>query len=191
MIIKDVHWHKYEAIKCNVELNGKWGYFLGPKKTHIDVVLKESFLLQSQQEPVLIMPEGSLSINDKIMIKNRGWLVQEEDSISTPGVSYYSLSPTTLGKDTIQNNMEKEVYVEEYAPIQAEPKTEDNVILITPDEFYTIATQDGIFVSDGKVDVLSITANEVVFTLPYGVPEAKIVVKQNNQEKEYVFKHKV
>ena len=191
MIIKDVHWHKYEAIKCNVELNGKWCYFLGPKKTHIDVVLKESFLLQSQQEPVLIMPEGSLSINDKIMIKNRGWLVQEEDSISTPGISYYSLSPTTLGKDTIQNNMEKEVYVEEYAPIQAESKIEDNVILIAPDEFYTIATQDGVFASDSKVDVSSITANEVIFTLPYGVPEAKVVVKQNNQEKEYVFKHKV
>ena len=71
VIIKDVSWHKYEAIHCNIEVDGKWGYFVGPKKSHIDVTLKESFLLQSQQEPVLVMPEGSLSINDKIMIKNR------------------------------------------------------------------------------------------------------------------------
>ena len=40
-------------------------------------------------------------INDKIMIKNRAWQIQEEDNLSTPGISYFSLIGTTMSKEII------------------------------------------------------------------------------------------
>ena len=192
VIIKDVNWHKYIGIICNVEIDGIWGYFIGPEKTHIDVQLKESFLLQSKQEPVLVMPEGFLKIGDKIMIKERGWLVQEEDSISTKGVSYYSLVPTSMSKDIIELNKEEDIFIEEYSPVGVVSKEpQEGVIYVSPNEEIHLATQKGFINTEAQINIVAITANEVVFTLPYGVSEANIRVKENSQEKEYVFKHKV
>ena len=192
VIIKDVNWHKYIGIICNVEIDGIWGYFIGPEKTHIDVKLKESFLLQSKQEPVLVMPEGFLKIGDKIMIKERGWLVQEEDSISTKGVSYYSLVPTSMSKDIIKLNKEEDIFIEESNPAGVTSKeSQEGVIYVSPNEEIHLATQKGFISTEAQINIISVTANEIIFTLPYGVSEANIFVKENSQEREYVFKHKV
>ena len=40
-IIKDVNWHKYHALLCNVQVDNQWGYFKGPEKSFLDVCLKK------------------------------------------------------------------------------------------------------------------------------------------------------
>ena len=40
-IIKDVNWHKYHALLCNVQIDNHWGYFKGPEKSFLDVVLEK------------------------------------------------------------------------------------------------------------------------------------------------------
>ena len=59
------------AFLCNVEVNGLWGYFLSPEKTHINVALREEVLLQSQQKPILVLGKDVLGIGDKFSIKGR------------------------------------------------------------------------------------------------------------------------
>ena len=108
-IIKDVDWHKYHALLCNVQIDNHWGYFKGPEKSFLDVVLEKEVVWESPQKPVLVLPENVLNFRDKIVIKGRAWLIQEYDGISTPGLVYYSLKPTTISKEVAAENTDKEI----------------------------------------------------------------------------------
>lgn len=198
VVIKDVEWKKYNAILCNVEVENTWGWFKGPEERWINVSLKQDVLLQSQQHPILVLPEGTLQIGDKIAIKNRGWLVQEEDSISTEGISYYSIRSSALSKETIEANKDKEVFVEKDKDIVAQlpeeeeviTKDEDVIRYVYPTTENEIATEDGYFVySNKQLKVLSKSATKVVFMLPFSVCECEIKVKENGEEKVYTYRH--
>jgi len=66
-----VNWHKYHCFLCNLEVDGLWGYFIGPEKKHIDLQLHKQVVLTSTQKPLLILAGMPLKFQDKIMIHGR------------------------------------------------------------------------------------------------------------------------
>ena len=185
-IIKDVNWHKYHALLCNVQIDNHWGYFKGPEKSFLDVVLEKEVVWESPQKPVLVLPENVLNFRDKIVIKGRAWLIQEYDAISTPGLVYYSLKPTTISKEVAAENTDKEIYVEKHEepivnvvenPISL--LSEDSVFNISPNVSITLSTEDGYFKTTNKnLKIQKRTASMVVFSIPFGISEVAVEVKE-------------
>lgn len=185
-IIKDVNWHKYHALLCNVQIDNYWGYFKGPEKSFLDVVLEKEVIWESPQKPVLVLPENVLNFRDKIVIKGRAWLIQEYDAISTPGLVYYSLKPTTISKEVAAENIGKEIYVEKHEepivnvvenPISL--LSEDSVFHISPNVSITLSTEDGYFKTTNKnLKIQKRTASMVVFSIPFGISEVAVEVKE-------------
>ena len=185
-IIKDVDWHKYHALLCNVQIDNHWGYFKGPEKSFLDVVLEKEVVWESPQKPVLVLPENVLNFRDKIVIKGRAWLIQEYDAISTPGLVYYSLKPTTISKEVAAENTDKDIYVEKNEepvinvvenPISL--LSEDSVFNISPNVSITLSTEDGYFKTTNKnLKIQKRTASMVVFSIPFGISEVTVEVKE-------------
>ena len=185
-IIKDVDWHKYHALLCNVQIDNHWGYFKGPEKSFLDVVLEKEVIWESPQKPVLVLPENVLNFRDKIVIKGRAWLIQEYDAISTPGLVYYSLKPTTISKEVAAENTGKDIYVEKHEepiinvvenPISL--LNEDSVFHISPNVPITLSTEDGYFKTTNKnLKIQKRTASMVVFSIPFGISEVAVEVKE-------------
>ena len=185
-IIKDVNWHKYHALLCNVQIDNHWGYFKGPEKSFLDVVLEKEVVWESPQKPVLVLPENILNFRDKIVIKGRAWLIQEYDAISTPGLVYYSLKPTTISKEVAAENTGKDIYVEKHEeptinvvenPISL--LSEDSVFTISPNVSITLSTEDGYFKTTNKnLKIEKRTASMVVFSIPFGISEVAVEVKE-------------
>ena len=185
-IIKDVDWHKYHALLCNVQIDNHWGYFKGPEKSFLDVVLEKEVIWESPQKPVLVLPENVLNFRDKIVIKGRAWLIQEYDAISTPGLVYYSLKPTTISKEIAAENTDKDIYVEKHEepivnvvenPISL--LSEDSVFNISPNIPITLSTEDGYFKTTNKnLKIQKRTASMVVFSIPFGISEVAVEVKE-------------
>ena len=185
-IIKDVDWHKYHALLCNVQIDNHWGYFKGPEKSFLDIVLEKEVVWESPQKPVLVLPENILNFRDKIVIKGRAWLIQEYDAISTPGLVYYSLKPTTISKEVAAENTGKDIYVEKHEepiinvvenPISL--LSEDSVFNISPNVSITLSTEDGYFKTTNKnLKIQKRTASMVVFSIPFGISEVAVEVKE-------------
>ena len=185
-IIKDVDWHKYHALLCNVQIDNYWGYFKGPEKSFLDVVLEKEVIWESPQKPVLVLPENILNFRDKIVIKGRAWLIQEYDAISTPGLVYYSLKPTTISKEVAAENTGKDIYVEKHEepiinvvenPISL--LSEANVLHISPNVPITLSTEDGYFKTTNKnLKIQKRTASMIVFSIPFGISEIAVEVKE-------------
>ena len=185
-IIKDVNWHKYHALLCNVQIDNHWGYFKGPEKSFLDVVLEKEVVWESPQKPVLVLPENVLNFRDKIVIKGRAWLIQEYDAISTTGLVYYSLKPTTISKEVAAENTGKDIYIEKHEeptinvvenPISL--LSEDSVFHISPNVSITLSTEDGYFKTTNKnLKIQKRTANMVVFSIPFGISEVAVEVKE-------------
>ena len=185
-IIKDVNWHKYHALLCNVQIDNRWGYFKGPEKSFLDVVLEKEVIWESPQKPVLVLPENILNFRDKIVIKGRAWLIQEYDAISTPGLVYYSLKPTTISKEVAAENTGKDTYIEKHEeptinvvenPISL--LSEANVLHISPNVPITLSTEDGYFKTTNKnLKIQKRTASIVVFSIPFGISEVAVEVKE-------------
>ena len=185
-IIKDVNWHKYHALLCNVQIDNHWGYFKGPEKSFLDIVLEKEVIWESPQKPVLVLPENVLNFRDKIVIKGRAWLIQEYDAISTPGLVYYSLKPTTISKEVAAENTGKDIYVEKHE----EPTinvvenhisllSEASVFHISPNVPITLSTEDGYFKTTNKnLKIQKRTASMVVFSIPFGISEVAVEVKE-------------
>lgn len=184
IVIKEVLWHKYLAFKCNVTIDGLHGYWIGPEKHFVDVKLQEKTILQSQQHPVLILPSASnYAIGSKILVKDRAWLIQEADNISTEGVTYYSLRATTISKNEITDDVhvvENQSQVPD-APIGEVLENGDNV-LVSAGAIITVDTENGYFrTTNPLIQVTNINATKVTFVVPYGVDGFKIDVKQSGE----------
>lgn len=192
VIIKDVNWHKYYCLLCNLNVDGLWGFFLGPEKSHINLNLKKDVVLVSQQKPLLVLPSNFLSFQDKIMINGRAWIVDEYDAISNPGITYYSLMPTTMSKETIEANRYRSTFVEFHEEPTLEvtyDKWDTDAVEITPNSQITINTEDGYFkVSNKAVQILKHTATEVIFQVPFGIENLEIQYKENDKVKERIYK---
>ena len=187
--IKDVEWHKYKAILCNINFDNIWGRFIGPEETYINTALKQNIIITSQQKPLIVLPANTLNFGDKVVIKNRPWLVQEYDNISTDGISYYSLSPTTVSKYVVEENQGKDFYIERAQNLE-ESIILDNTLVSTESRIFsvghniqiTLSTEDGYFkYNNTNIKVLSRKENEVIFTLPFGVSEVTIYTKEEGK----------
>lgn len=177
--IKDVNWRKYAAILCNVEINGSWGYFLSPERSYINVALKEDVVLQSQQKPVLVLGQDVLNINDKFMVKDRAWMVQEKDNFDLNGITYYSLVATTISKNISKTRTNDSTIVLENNKDNFEiPKVVEKTKFL-PNRKIVFETQKGYFKCDQKVKVHSLTEKEVIFSIPNGIKECIIQVQEN------------
>lgn len=185
-IIKDVDWHKYHALLCNVQIDNHWGYFKGPEKSFLDIALEREVIWESPQKPILVLPENVLNFRDKIVIKGRAWLIQEYDAISTPGLVYYSLKPTTVSKEVVEQNINKEIYVEKFEkeevtiveqPIQTYSRNRETIV--SPNVPITLKTQDGHFKTNNKnIKIQKRTEREVIFNIPFGIEEVEIEIKE-------------
>lgn len=185
-IIKDVNWNKYHALLCNVQVGDHWGYFKGPEKTFLDVVLEREVVWESPQKPVLVLPENVLDFQDKIVIKGRAWLIQEYDAISTPGLVYYSLKPTTISKEAVAENIGKEIYVEkheEFMPtiieIPIQTLAESGEITISPNIEIVLSTEGGYFTTSNKnINIKKRNSTTVIFSIPFGVSDVVVETKE-------------
>lgn len=189
--IKHVHWNKYLAYLCNIEVENTWGYFKGPEKNYVNIKNEYGASLESLQKPVLVLPANILGFEDKIVINQRPWLVQEWDAISSPGLVYYSLRATTISKEVAEAHKDELVYIEratkEITPIIVEPtedpeEPQDNFYYIGHEIDIDLITEDGFFKYDNKqIKIKQRTANKVVFMLPFGVDRVTVQTKEGGE----------
>ena len=189
VIIKDVNWHKYHYITCNIECGDGWyGYFIGPEKKHIDIQLQQNVVLTSQSKPLLVAGGKPLDFQDKIMIKGRVWVVDEYDNISTDGITYYSLMPSTMSKEVINEHEGKdEIYIEKnnqdqflIVPDNESGETNDKgAYEIARGSIIDIVTEEGYFKSSNRaIKVKKHTSNMVSFEVPFGISNFTIEYKK-------------
>lgn len=184
-IIKDVNWRKYHTLIANVQIGDSWGFFKGSEKSFINVSLKEKTALYSEQKVVLVLKDGVLDYQDKIVIGKRAWLVQEFDRISTPGLVYLSLVPTTVKKETIEKNKDKDIFIEkrEEIKIEEQNKEEEGIVFVSNNSSLMMSTEDGYFISSNpNIEVEKLLENEVYFKIPFGVSETTITYKENGRK---------
>lgn len=188
-IMKDVNWHKYYCYLANVNVKDSWYFFYGPKKSKINVSLKQNVFLESSQTPVLVTPGAPLKLGDKIMIGERAWLVQEYDNISSKGVTYYTIRESTISKDAAsirRNSIEKrdttqlENLEEVYENGELTP-----VIYVAPDTPITLPLDRGMFACNNKNDIKIIKrSNDIlVFSVNYNVDRVSITT----EDKTYTY----
>lgn len=176
-IIKDVKWHKYHAILCNMQIGDYWGYFKGPGKSFVEVKLEEKSNIMSAQKPVLVLPNNVLGFKDKIVLNNRPWLVQEYDNLSTEGVTYYSLEPTTMNK---RNQTTYDLKEQQGNYIIKDDKS-TNISNIVNNTNITLSTENGYFKSNVKLNVIQLKSSSVTFSIPYGINNVTVEVKEKGE----------
>ena len=175
IVIKDVKWHKYKALICNVEIEGHPAYLLGPEKSYIATALELKTVIESRAKPILVMPLGTdVKIGTKIVIKNRAWLVQECDDYSTEGIGYYSLSASTVSSHVEQEAGDKQTYLEQPSATQ-----EDFVGVLQNGKNIrcghnvevSIPCDETVTWDNRAIKVIKRTNTTITFILPFGVDE--------------------
>lgn len=130
------------------------------------------------------MPANVLEFKEKIIIKGRPWLIQEYDNLSTPGIVYYSLAPTTVGKDTVAAAEKNEVYAEAVTDeLALDTNTNDKELsskgILHSNTEYSFATEEGYFTyNPDNIQIKKHTDNEVVIVVPFGAEEITISTKE-------------
>ena len=108
---------------------------------------------------------------------------------------YYSLKPTTVSKEVVEENTNKEVYIEKYEKVEAavvetpiQEMLDDSIIRIGANIPVEIATENGYFKSNNKnIKIEKRNMDVVIFSIPFGVTEVVIEVKEKGDivEKTY------
>lgn len=180
--IKDTDYHKYFALLCNVDLGIAWGYF----KSNLGIRNEQDTALESTQEPQITLPGSLLDFKDKIVLYKRPWIVQEYDSISNPGITVYSLQATTISKTEMQERDSYIVNVTRAEPeIAEETKVNETDRTVGHNIPVTIATEDGYLKYKGNIKVIKRSAQEIIFSIPFGVEQVEISVKQQGNIETY------
>lgn len=178
--IKDVGWNKYYSLICNVQIDGHWGYFIGPEERAINISIKEEVMINSQQKPLLVMSAHGLKLDfeDKIIIKGRAWIVSEYDDISSNDVIYYTLRPSTVSKNETKMRNSLSAVEKAVSPEirVGTPEIDNGIVKIGHNQQITLTTEDGYFSSSSnKIQILKRTSSTIIFTIPYGVKEEVII----------------
>lgn len=177
IIIKDVSFRKYHAFLCNIETPNGWWYF--KKDDYIDVSLRKDSFIKSLAKPLLITPGKPFDYNDKVLIADRAWLVQELDNYTHPGITYYSVTPTTMSKDVIDTRVDTFPVKEQAEEIPFNDAKEYQII---PNHVYELETENGYFrTSCGVLNIVSRSSNLVKFSIPFGVDVVEVEVRQSGE----------
>lgn len=188
IIMKDVQWHKYLAVLCNCNFDGIWGYFKGPEETYINIALKHNTYLTSLQKPLIILPENTISFGDKIVIKNRSFLVQEIDNISIPGIAYCSLQPTTVSNS--EKQVDKEYYIIKNDTYRNNHKADDvnnNIKYFYPNQVCEERLSNGYFwVDNTNIEIIERTSAKIKFSIPFGIE--KVIIKTEIDGPDIIYK---
>ena len=180
--IKDVQWHKYAAALCNVQIGDYWGKFSTSK--NISTSIKEKSVVISLQHPLLVLPSGVVDYHDVIIIKGRPWMVQEYDSITDPGITYYSLVASTASKDAIDPVIR---HIDNYD--LDKNSYESGVYTVSANTPITIPTEEGYFKYDKSVlQILARTTTSIIFQLPFGLDMVTVQTKQDGQVISSIYK---
>lgn len=175
IVIKDVKWHKYKALICNVEIEGHPAYLLGPEKSYIATALELKTVIESRAKPLLVMPLGTnVKIGTKIVIKNRAWLVQECDDYSTEGIGYYSLSASTVSSHVEQEAGDKQTYLEQPSATQEDfigVSQRGKNISCGHNIEVSIPCDETVTWDNRAIKVIKRTDATITFILPFGVDE--------------------
>ena len=175
IVIKDVKWHKYKALICNVEIEGHPAYLLGPEKSYIATALELKTVIESRAKPLLVMPLGTnVKIGTKIVIKNRAWLVQECDDYSTEGIGYYSLSASTVSSHVEQEAGDKQTYLEQPSAAQEDfigVSQHGKNISCGHNIEVSIPCDETVTWDNRAIKVIKRTDATITFILPFGVDE--------------------
>ena len=175
IVIKDVKWHKYKALICNVEIEGHPAYLLGPEKSYIATALELKTVIESRAKPLLVMSLGTnVKIGTKIVIKNRAWLVQECDDYSTEGIGYYSLSASTVSSHVEQEAGDKQTYLEQPSATQEDfigVSQHGKNISCGHNIEVSIPCDETVTWDNRAIKVIKRTDATITFILPFGVDE--------------------
>lgn len=181
VIVKDTNWHKYYCYLCNIEDNGRWWFFYSPKKKAINFALKHNVFLESAQKPVLVTGGFPLNFRDKFMAGNRAWIVDEYDNLASAGITYYTLSQTTMSKDAA-GDIATTIVEKADNPLKGllsdNPSEESSGLIsyLEPGKATSISTEDGYvkFSDPSAVKILRRNATQVVFQLNYNVESVDV-----------------
>lgn len=185
IIIKDVKWKKYIGLLCNTIIDDMWCYFKGSEKAAISTSIKENIFFNSQAKPILVAPSNRLAFNDKIVIHNRAWRVVEWDDISSFGVTYYTLEPSTIIKTTVEEgkpapNIIKHNIEDTTISITPENQGEENVLHVKPNQDIEVIT-NGVFQSSfNNLKIKKRTKDSIIFSIPFGVDKVDITTLQGD-----------
>lgn len=109
-------------------------------------------------------------------------MVQEFDSISTEGITYYSLTPTTISKEVAAAHLDDDCYIVKHTSayiVEETPAEKEGYIAVQPDQNITLSTENGVFTyTNATLQVKARTATSVTFSLPFGCSEVTV----NTQE---------
>ena len=95
-------------------------------------------------------------------------MVQEYDNITTDGIAYCSLEPSTISK---------EVTTEAAYSNRVENQTNK----LSKRTNIELITEDGHFKTNNKVDIIKLTNSKVIFSVPFGIKELIVETKQNGE----------
>jgi hypothetical protein len=103
-------------------------------------------------------------------------MVQEYDAISTKGLVYYSLRPTTISKDAVKTGVESATNNVEVKPEVIEGF---GIYNVRPNVNIELPTEDGYFeTNNNNIKVLKRTSSKIIFSMPFGLEEVVIKIKQ-------------
>ena len=106
-------------------------------------------------------------------------------------ITYYTLVATTMSK-TASDNYQKENDIVVKPEIEKDNTTSSEYYTFIPNEELTLGTYNGYFKSESSaVKIISLTADEVKFTIPFGVNEVNIYVKDSNNIIKYKYRKEV
>lgn len=178
VVIKDTNWHKYYCYLCNLKNGDRWWFFYSPKKKAINLALKQNTFLESTQKPVLVTGGFPLNFRDKFMAGGRAWIVDEYDNLASAGITYYTVSQTTMSKDAAEDG--DNIIVEKADnPLEKDPFEEPPTgpaICLEPGKATTVSTEDGYvkFSDPSAVKILNRNSVQVTFQLNYGVESVSV-----------------
>ncbi len=113
-------------------------------------------------------------------------MVQEFDSISTEGITYYSLTPTTISKDVAAAHGDDDCYIVKYTSnyvVEDTPAEKEGYIEVQPEQNITLTTEDGVFTyTNATLQVKARTATSVTFSLPFGCSEVTVNTREAGEQ---------
>lgn len=179
-IIFSEEFHKFKLIECTVELkwanNTQRAYFISSLRRYAGIVDQGTQIPYefSSQKPIIITKaNANFKAGTRILIAGEGYIVNDLDKNSNPGIFYAYIEKSTVFEDIDT----KEQNIAGVIPVAQNVISEFD--LVEGDEV-TIATNFGYAVFSVDVTILSKSATSVTFDVPIGVDSLVIDTKDQN-----------